>query len=147
MDFSWQYVTAAAVGGLIGGLGHALLSTSPGFGSTKPDGTKDFSGYRDLAVGFFSGLVWLLPNQKTWVDLTPKSGADFVLIGLQTLVIGLAGSGWLTSHLDADGLKSDAKTLQNAAAKAAGAAPNPDVAAQISSATSADQVAKLVSSL
>src|SRR5579863_6789312 len=112
MDFSWQYVTAAAVGGLIGGLGHALIGSTPGFGSPKPDGTKDFSGYRDLTVGFFSGLVWLIPNQNTWVDVTPKSASHLVLIALQTLVIGLAGSGWLTAHMDADGLKSDAKTLQ-----------------------------------
>jgi hypothetical protein len=148
MDISFGYIVSAAAGGLIGGLGHALVSSNPGFGSVDPStGKKDFSGFTDLAVGFFTGLVWLLPNQSTWVNQTPKSLDQLVLIALQTMVIGLAGSGWLTSYLDSNSLEQDKTALKGAVAKAAAATANPGLAGQISQASSVDAIVGLVSKL
>lgn len=142
MDHTLSYVIAAALGGLIGGLGHALISDNPGFGSGAPGTTRDFSGYRDLAVGFFSGLVWLLPNQTTWFTpaASPNPIGSLVLIGLQTMIIGLAGSGWLTSYLDNGSLKS-------AVVLAAQSQPNASVANQISATNSVAEITDLVHKL
>jgi len=124
------------------------MSTNYGFGKVDPaTGKPDFSGLTDLAVGFFTGLVWLLPNQNTWVNQTPKSLTDLVLIALQTMVIGLAGSGWLTSYLDSNSLEQDKTALKGAVARAAGATANPDLAGQISQAKSVDDIVGLVSKL
>jgi hypothetical protein len=56
------------------------------------------------------------------------------------MLIGLAGSGWLTSQLDAGNLKG-------AVVKAAGAVQNQAVAAQIAQAKNTSEIENLVSSL
>jgi hypothetical protein len=140
MEVCYEYVLSAAIGGLVGGLGHAMMSQDVAFTRKTTSGGYDFSGLRDLGVGLFSGFAWLLPNQKSWVGQTPSGPSDLILIALQTMLIGLAGSGWLTSQLNAGNLKG-------AVVKAAGAAQNQAVAAQIAQAKNTSEIENLVSSL
>jgi hypothetical protein len=140
MEASYAYVLAAAIGGLVGGLGHAIMSQNVAFTRKTTAGDYDFSGLRDLGVGLFSGFAWLLPNQSSWIGKTPNSPSDLILIALQTMLIGLAGSGWLTSQLDAGKLKG-------AVVKATGAVQNPAVAAKIAQAKNTGEIENLVDSL
>jgi hypothetical protein len=140
VDFCWYYVLAAPLGGFVGGLGHGLVSDNS-FGKklTADDPDRDYSGFRDLGIGLISGLVWLLPNQNLWVGTTFKA-SDVVRIALQTMIIGLAGSGWLTSYLNTNALKG-------AVVKAADANSNPAVSGQIAGAQSVNQIVSLVKQL
>ena len=126
--------------GSLGGLGHALVSDLMIAPHRDPvTGNLDFGWIKNVFVGLFSGLVWLLPNQTTWTTGTASS-QDLVVIALQTLIIGLAGSGWLTSYIQTDKLKG-------AVAQAAGADANPEVANQIAGAKTVGQVLKFVQQL
>ena len=138
MDFYWQYIVAAPIGGLVGGLGHGLVSDNT-FGRKLDATDRDYSGFRDLGVGLISGLVWLLPNQNLWVGASFEA-SDLVRIALQTMIIGLAGSGWLTSYLNTNALKG-------AVVKAANASPNPTISGQIDHAQSVSQIVNLVKKL
>lgn len=140
MEVCFEYVLSAAIGGLAGGLGHAMMSQNVSFTKKTASGGSDFSGIRDLGVGLFSGFAWLLPNQSSWVGKSPSSTSDLILIALQTMLIGLAGSGWLTSQINAGNLKG-------AVVKAAGAVQNQAVAAQIAQAKNTSEIESLVNTL
>jgi hypothetical protein len=139
MEPWYAYVIAAAAGGICGGAGHGLMSPDVTFTKRTSSG-YDYSGLRDLVVGLLSGLVWLLPNQNLWVGRNTGNTTDLILIALQTMLIGIAGSGWLTSQLSSN-------TLKGAVVAAASAAPNPKVATQIAQATTTNGVTQLVSTL
>lgn len=136
---SVSYVVSACCGGVVGGLGHAVLSPDVTFGR-KTQAGRDLSWLRDLTVGLFSGLVWLIPNQKSWFESPSISIDALILIALQTMLIGLAGSGWLTAQLSSASLKG-------AVISAAGSTPNQAIAAQIAQAQSTHEVEHLVSTL
>jgi hypothetical protein len=142
MDPIYKYVLSAALGGLAGGLGHALVSDNLAAPKRDPiTGDLNFGWIKNVFVGLFSGLVWLLPNQNTWSgDRSKGEPKDLILIALQTLIVGLAGSGWLTSYLQTKG-------LQGAVAKAAVAQPDPTVAGQIAGAKTVKDVLTLVNQL
>lgn len=140
MQSVWRYLIAAAMGGLVGGLGNALLSDALIAPKRDPvTGNLDFGWIKNVFVGFFSGIVWLLPNETSWKD-GKGDATDLVLIALQTLIIGLAGSAWLTAYLNNDKLKG-------AVAQAASAQPDSGIAAQIAGAKNVAQVLEFVKKL
>jgi hypothetical protein len=140
MQSVWRYLIAAALGGLVGGFGNALLSDTLIAPKRDPvTGNLDFGWIKNVFVGFFSGIVWLLPNETSWKD-GKGSATDLVLIALQTLIIGLAGSAWLTAYLNNDKLKG-------AVAQAASAQPDNGIAAQIAGAKNVGQVLEFVKKL
>jgi hypothetical protein len=140
MSTPWCYLLAAAAGGLSGGLGHALVSDMMIAPHRDPStGNLNFGWVKNVFVGLFSGLVWLLPNQDTWKEGRGGS-VELILIGLQTLIVGLAGSGWLTSYLQTG-------VLKGAVAEAAGSHQDANIAGQIASAKTVGQVLKYVDQL
>lgn len=141
MDVFFQFLISATAGGAIGGLGNAVLGEGlSGITRDSVTGKLDLGTWKNLMVGTLSGVAWLAPNADRWTNVSNPSYSALGMIAIQTLVIGLAGSAWLTSYVNGNRLKG-------AVADAAGKQADPKIASQIAGAKSTNEIMNLVKKL
>ena len=140
MDAFFDFLIAAPAGGLVGGFGNAVLGEGLSGVTRDAAGKLDLGSWKNLLVGALSGAAWLAPNADRWTNTRDPSYSALGMIAIQTLVIGLAGSAWLTAYVNGNRLKG-------AVADAAGKQPDPTIATRIVGAKSTKEVMHLVSQL
>jgi hypothetical protein len=91
-------------------------------------------------VGLLSGVAWLVPNADRWTNVSSPSYSSLGMIAIQTLVVGLAGSAWLTAYVNGNRLKG-------AIADVAGKPADPQIATQIAGAKSTREIMNLIEKL
>lgn len=140
MDPFFDFLIAATAGGLVGGFGNAVLGEGLSGITRDGAGKLDLGSWKNLFVGGLSGVAWLAPNADRWTNSHDPGYSALGMIAIQTLVIGLAGSAWLTAYVNGNRLKG-------AVADAAGKQADPAIATQIAGAKSTQEVMHLVSQL
>jgi hypothetical protein len=121
------------LGGAIGGLVGEIAENSLFSPRRNPDGSLDLGFLRNVLCGAVAGAISQIEAFKK-SDAT--SLATLLPTCLSAALVGIGGSNWVKSKLDA-------KTNQAAAASLAGQAANPDKATRILAAKSAHEVLQI----
>jgi hypothetical protein len=141
MDVFFKFLISATVGGLIGGFGNAVLGEGlSGITRDSISGKLDLGSWKNITIGVLSGVAWLAPNADRWTNVTTPTYSSLGMIAIQTLVVGLAGSAWLTAYVNGN-------TLKSAVADAAAKQGDPQVASQIAGAKSTKEIVGLLAKL
>lgn len=137
MDVFFKFLIAASVGGLIGGFGNAVLGEGLSAATRDAAGKVDLGSWKNMLIGILAGVAWLAPNADRWINTVTPTYSSLGMIAIQTMVVGLAGSAWLTAYVNGNQLKG-------AVAEAATKQQDPHIATQIVGAKSVKEILNLV---
>lgn len=148
MDYSLYHVVGAVcLGGAVGGLVNSMLAGPLMAASWR--GTEFDPGWlKNVFVGMVAGFVSWLPSLATFAAAGHTIGpADLIGACGSTILIGISGAKWLTSHADQQKAESDQQQLKSAVVQAATKVPDPLAAQRIAGSSNISEIVNIVKDL